>query len=128
MLYLITIISQVQNTFKEVDQNVCHLGNYIGLFSRLCSFQQAHPFIQKKNCPCYLLYYFYYSNELLVSLGVIKKIDESILQQNNLNWRTFSLFFTDHKRMLFLNGSTDPISAGTRYDKLLLDLNNNYVL
>ena len=30
--------------------------------------------------------------------------------------------------MLFLNGSTDPISAGTRYDKLLLDLNNNYVL
>ena len=86
-----------------------------------------HSF-RKKSCPCYLFYYSYYSNELLVALGVIRKIDESILQQNHINLRALSLFFTDYKHTLFLNGSTDPISAGKRYDKLLLDLNNNYVL
>ena len=37
-------------------------------------------------------------------------------------------FFTDYKHTLFLNGTTNSISAARRYDKLLLDPNNNYVL
>ena len=36
-------------------------------------------------------------------------------------------FFTDYKHTI-LNGTTNSISAARRYDKLLLDPNNNYVL
>ena len=87
-----------------------------------------HSFIQKKKLPLLSLLLFLLLKWIIGSLGCHQKNWWVYFATESYQFKGIVSFFTDYKHTLFLNGSTDPISAGKRYDKLLLDLNNNYVL